>query len=66
MPCFKILYKHSLMADDYQGSAYKYANTEDDALKLLAPKRVKTDSNIRKYLDKHGSILTILSINEEK
>lgn len=65
MPCFKIQFNHSAMRPRFIGKAYKYANTEDEAVGRMT-KSPKTATKLRTIIDKHNNTLTILSINEEK
>ncbi len=52
------------MEPTWTGTAYKSAHTEDEALKCLATKQGKYDKKIGNIIDKHGSILHILSIKQ--
>ena len=48
------------MRPDYIGSAIKYANTPEDAAKLLG----KFDKKLNMIIDKRGSVLSNIKINE--
>ena len=60
MPCYKITFTHSAMRPDYIGSAIKYANTPEDAAKLLG----KYDKKLNMIIDKRGSVMSNIKINE--
>lgn len=62
MPCYQITFSHSAMKPDYRGIAYKYANSPEEAAKLLG-KYSKKDNTV---LDSRGSLLSDITINEEK
>jgi hypothetical protein len=49
------------MPKDYIGSALKYAHTPEEAAKLLG----KFDKKLNIIIDKRGSVLSNVSINEE-
>jgi hypothetical protein len=56
MPAHAITFKHSRMRSDYVGKVVKYANTRDDAIKLLG----KYDKKAGVIIDKRGSVLTLI------
>jgi len=47
-------------------STYKFAHSQDEALQCLAGKQGRWDKKLNIIIDKHRSIITILSINEER
>jgi hypothetical protein len=49
------------MRPDYIGKALKYAQTPEEAAKLLG----KFDKKLNIIIDKRGSVLSNVSINEE-
>jgi len=61
MGCYSITYSHSAMKPDYIGKALKYAQTPEEAAKLLG----KFDKKLNIIIDKRGSVLSNVSINEE-
>lgn len=62
MPCYQISYNHSAMRPDYVGKAVKHANTEKEALAFIG----KFDKKLNIIIDKRGSVLSNIQINEER
>jgi len=60
MPCYRISYSHSAMRPDYIGAALKYAQTPEEAAKLLG----KFDKKLNIIIDKRGSVLSNIEIKE--
>jgi len=56
MSVHTITFKHSRMRSDYVGKVVKYANTREDAIKLLG----KYDKKAGVIIDKRGSVLTLI------
>jgi hypothetical protein len=51
------------MKPDYVGSAYKHANTEDEAVGRMT-KSPKTSTKSRSIIDKQNNTLTIIEIEQ--
>ena len=56
MPAHVVTFTHSRMRSDYVGKVVKYANTREDAIKLLG----KYDKRAGVIIDKRGSVLTLI------
>ena len=60
MSCYKISYNHSAMRPDFVGSTLKYANSPDEAAKLLG----KFDKKLNVVIDKRHCVLSNVVIEQ--